>query len=184
MDLRAASKICNSFSPEAYNGVKSLEGASRIGAVPFQDHTRDRPWVRLPREKRRGAKGVESLMMQLQPRTGTSLGFSERTERVLAYLIPVLSGLFFLTVEKNRAVRRHAWQSLMVFVPIFVIYLILGFLGGVFGHIWGVGWLFGGLFGLFATLVQWIGIALWVLLMLVAFVSDAVFIQPKKRSSY
>lgn len=112
-------------------------------------------------------------MMQLQPRTGTSIGFSERAERVLAYLIPILSGLFFLVVEKNRSVRRHAWQSIMIFVPIFVIYFILSFLSGI--------WVIGILFGLVAALVKWIGIALWVLLMLVAFVTDAVFIQPKRR---
>jgi uncharacterized membrane protein len=120
-------------------------------------------------------------MMQLQPRTGTSLGFSERAERVLAYLIPVLSGLFFLVVEKNRAVRRHAWQAIMVFVPIFLIWAILAGLGGLFGHIWIIGWLLAGLFGLLAALVQWIGIALWVLLMVIAFMVDAVFIQPKRR---
>jgi uncharacterized membrane protein len=112
-------------------------------------------------------------MMQLQPRTGTSIGFSERAERVLAYLIPILSGLFFLVVEKNRSVRRHAWQSIMIFVPIFVIYFILSFLSGI--------WVIGVLFGLVAALVKWIGIALWVLLMLVAFVTDAVFVQPKRR---
>ena len=120
-------------------------------------------------------------MMQLQPRTGTSLGFSERAERVLAYLVPVLSGLFFLAVEKNRSVRRHAWQAIIVFVPILVIWLILAGLGGLLGHIWFVGWLVGGLFGLLALLVQWIGIALWVLLMLAAFMVDAVFIQPRRR---
>ena len=123
-------------------------------------------------------------MMQLQPRTGTSLGFSERAERVLAYLIPILSGLFFLVVERNRSVRRHAWQSILVFVPIFVIWIILGFLGGALGHIWVIGGLLGFLFGLVAGLVQWIGIALWVLLMLVAFMTDAVFVQPRRRSSY
>lgn len=121
-------------------------------------------------------------MMQLQPRTGTSLGFSERAERVLAYLIPVLSGLFFLVVERNRSVRRHAWQSVMIFVPIFVIWIILGFLGGLLGHIWVIGGLLGLLFALVAGLVQWIGIALWVVLMLVAFMTDAVFVQPKRRS--
>ncbi|HLW01452.1 MAG TPA: hypothetical protein VKT82_22540 [Ktedonobacterales bacterium] len=123
-------------------------------------------------------------MMQLQPRTGTSLGFSERAERVLAYLIPVLSGIFFLVVEKNRSVRRHAWQSVMVFVPIFLIWIILSSLGGFLGHVWVIGFLLGGLFGLVAALVQWIGIALWVLLMLVAFVTDAVFVQPRRRNSY
>ena len=120
-------------------------------------------------------------MMQLQPRTGTSLGWSERAERVLTYLIPILSGAFFLTVEKNRSVRRHAWQSIMVFVPIFLIWIVLGFLGGVLGHIWVIGGLLGLLFGFFAGLVQWIGIALWVLLMLAAFVTDAVFVQPRRR---
>ncbi len=120
-------------------------------------------------------------MMQLQPRTGTSLGFSERAERVLAYLIPILSGLFFLVVERNQSVRRHASQSLMVFVPIFVIWIILGFLGGLLGQIWLIGGLLGFLFGLVATLVQWIGIVLWLLLMFAAFFTDTVFIQPKWR---
>lgn len=121
-------------------------------------------------------------MMQMQPRTGTSLGFSERAERVLAYAIPILSGAFFLVVERNRSVRRHAWQSILVFVPIFVIWAILGFLGGVLGHIWVIGGLLGFLFGLGSGLVQWIGIALWVLLMLAAFMTDAVFVQPRRRS--
>jgi uncharacterized membrane protein len=112
-------------------------------------------------------------MMQLQPRTGTSLGFSERAERVLAYLIPVLSGLFFLMVERNRSVRRHAMQSIMIFVPILVIYFILSFLSGI--------WVIGILFGIAAVLVKWIGIALWVLLMLVAFATDAIFVQPRRR---
>ncbi|HEU5367811.1 MAG TPA: hypothetical protein VFU69_05090 [Ktedonobacterales bacterium] len=113
-------------------------------------------------------------MMQLQPRTGTSLGFSERAERVLAYLIPVLSGLFFLAVERNRSVRRHAMQSIMIFVPILVIYFILSFLSGI--------WVIGILFTIAAVLVKWIGIALWVLLMLAAFVTDAIFVQPRRRS--
>lgn len=120
-------------------------------------------------------------MMQLQPRTGTSLGFSERAERVLAYLIPILSGLFFLVVEKNRSVRRHAWQALMVFVPIFVIWAILSILGGLLGSIWVIGGPIHFLFNLVDGLVWWIGFALWILLMLVAFVTDAVFVQPKRR---
>jgi uncharacterized membrane protein len=120
-------------------------------------------------------------MMQLQPRTGTSLGWSERAERVLAYLIPILSGVFFLTVEKNRSVRRHAWQSIMVFVPIFVIWIVLGLLGGLLGHIWVIGGLLGFIFGFLTGLVGWIGAALWVLLMLAAFVTDAVFVQPRRR---
>ncbi len=120
-------------------------------------------------------------MKQLQPRTGTSLGFSERAERVLAYLVPVLSGAFLLAVEKNRSVRRHAWQSIIVFVPIFVIWLLLSGLAGLFGQIWIIGGLLGLLIGLVATLVKWIGIALWVLLMVIAFMVDVVFIQPKKR---
>ena len=123
-------------------------------------------------------------MMQLQPRTGTSLGWSERAERVLAYVIPVVSGLFFLAVEKNRSVRRHAWQSIMIFVPILIVWFILSFLHGLLGPIPILGFLLGGLFGLVAALVQWIGIALWVLLMLVAFVTDAVFVQPRRRNSY
>lgn len=123
-------------------------------------------------------------MMQLQPRTGTSLGFSERAERVLAYLIPILSGLFFLMVERNRSVRRHAWQSIMVFVPIFIIWLVLSLLGGLFASIPVISLLLGshGLLGVITGFVWWIGIVLWVLLMLVAFTTDAVFIQPKRRT--
>src|SRR5689334_9104316 len=120
-------------------------------------------------------------MMQMQPRTGTSLGFSERAERVLTYLIPALSGVFFLIVERNRSVRRHAWQSIMVFVPIIVIYLILSFLHNLLGPIFIIG-LLGGIFGFFAGLVWWIGLILWLLLMLVAFATDAVFVQPRRRS--
>jgi uncharacterized membrane protein len=122
-------------------------------------------------------------MMQLQPRTGTSLGWSERAERVLTYLIPVLSALFFLVVEQNRSVRRHARQAITIFLPIVLIWLILGFLGGLLTPIPILGFLLGshGLFGFVAGLVWWIGVVLWLLLMLVAFVTDAVFVQPRRR---
>jgi len=45
----------------------------------------------------------------------TTLGMSERLERVLAYAFGWVSGIILFMVEKNRNVRWHAAQSMVTF---------------------------------------------------------------------
>ena len=45
----------------------------------------------------------------------TTLGLSERLERVLAYSFFWISGIILFVVEKNRNVRWHAAQSMITF---------------------------------------------------------------------
>lgn len=49
----------------------------------------------------------------------TSLGLSENIVAALCYPVGWLSGLFFLLLErKNKFVRFHAMQSVLLFMPI------------------------------------------------------------------
>jgi uncharacterized membrane protein len=64
----------------------------------------------------------------------TSLGLPEWAERVLAYAGFWVSGLILLLLEKrNKRVRGHARTSLLIFGPLFLIWLILGIITSVLG---------------------------------------------------
>jgi len=78
--------------------------------------------------------------------TKTSLGLEENFEAVLCYLIFWISGLIFYFVEdKNKFIRFHAMQSILVFLPLMIFAMIFSFV-----LIW-IGWLFWGL-----VLVMWL----------------------------
>lgn len=101
----------------------------------------------------------------------TVLGIPERWERVLCYVLGWVTGLIFLLIEqRNQAVRRHAMQSLVVFGGL----SILGFLLGILSHIWVIGFVF----ALIGSILGTVGIILWIVLMILAFVSPATFINP------
>lgn len=101
----------------------------------------------------------------------TVLGIPERWERVLCYVLGWVTGLIFLLIEqRNQTVRRHAMQSLVVFGGL----SILGFVLGILSHIWVIGAIFGLLAGLLGT----VGFFLWIVLMILAFVSPATFVNP------
>ncbi|HEY7125870.1 MAG TPA: hypothetical protein VH540_18085 [Ktedonobacterales bacterium] len=122
-------------------------------------------------------------VQRFDPHVGerTTLGLSERAERVLAYAIPIVSGLVLWAVEKNPTVRRHAKQSVIVFTPIFLVWGLLALLSGLIGVIPIVG-LLHYLLDPIDGLVKWIGIIIWVLLMVMAFfLPDLVFFGDKKR---
>ncbi len=108
----------------------------------------------------------------------TSLGISERWERVLAYSFWWVSGLILLLVEhRNQTVRRHAAQSVAIFGTLSLVGLILAVLAGVFGAIPLIGFVLGGFFGIIAGAVKAIGVALWILLMVLAFFSAKTFLS-------
>ena len=95
----------------------------------------------------------------------TSLGIEENIEGALCYLLGWITGVVFYFVEdKNKLVRFHAMQSILVFLPLMII-----------------AWVFGGFFGLFmfwtgsyflwmCSWIIWaIIIILWLILMLKAY---------------
>lgn len=56
----------------------------------------------------------------------TSLGLEENVEGALAYLLFFLSGIaLFILEEDSRFVRFHALQSIIIFLPLFVMFWIL-----------------------------------------------------------
>ena len=120
-------------------------------------------------------------LLRVNPQTGTSLSLKERTERVFAYLIPILSAVFLLVVERNATVRKHSWQALRVFVPLFIVWALLSGLAGLIAPIWVIGGPLAWLIGLVAGIVGFIFLIAWILLMVLAFFSETVFVPGYRR---
>jgi uncharacterized membrane protein len=65
----------------------------------------------------------------------TTLGLSERFERVLAYMFFCFSGVALFILEKNRNVRWHAIQSMITFGTLFVLMFVVSTLRHILGII-------------------------------------------------
>jgi uncharacterized membrane protein len=112
----------------------------------------------------------------------TVLGIEERFERPLVYVLGWITGLIFLVIERrNAAVRRHAYQSLVVFGALTVIGILLGLLGAVTGWIPLLGGIIGFGLGAVGILVTIVGVLLWLLFMLLAFMSPETFIGNRRE---
>ena len=99
----------------------------------------------------------------------TVLGIDEKWERVLCYVFGWVTGLIFLVIEqKNATVRRHAWQSIVVFGTLSIAALVLGWMSNII--------LIGLLFLLLKWLVGLVIFAAWILLMIAAYASPATFV--------
>jgi uncharacterized membrane protein len=99
----------------------------------------------------------------------TSIGLSERAERVLTYLFGWVTGLiFFLFERRNQNVQWHAKQSMAVFGPLCILWWLVGILGSLLGHIWLIGGLFSFVFGLLWWIFLWVAVILAVWLMIMA----------------
>lgn len=107
-------------------------------------------------------------LLPMKTHTGTSLGFSERTERIFAFLIPILSGLLLLALERNPMVRSRARFAVKTLLPIFLVWAVLAFLAALLGPIPLIG-LLGGLLGFVGKLVGWIFWIVWIVLLVGAF---------------
>ena len=83
----------------------------------------------------------------------TALGLEENIEAAFCYLFFWVTGLiFYLIDDKNKFIRFHAMQSILVFLPLTIITWIIG---GGFGLLFfGPGWFF----------LAWISWILWVLI--------------------
>jgi len=86
----------------------------------------------------------------------SSTGLEANVAGLLCYLIPLLSGLLFLILEKNsRFVKFHAMQAVLAFGVLFAAYYVSGiipFIGA-----------------LIRLLTQLLGFILWILLMVKAY---------------
>jgi uncharacterized membrane protein len=104
----------------------------------------------------------------------TSLGLSERLERVLAYPFLWLSGLLLFVLErKNANVQFHARQSMAVFGPLCIIWWLTSFLGGIVGGIWVIGFILAWVFSFLASVIGWVVLILAIWLMIMAWFRPA-----------
>src|SRR6266516_1222016 len=83
----------------------------------------------------------------------TTLGLDERLERVLAYALGWVSGLLLFLFEKNRDVRWHALQSMIVFGTLSILIVGVSMLKWMLSTIW------------FLNILFWVSVLLWVWLM-------------------
>ncbi|HVU69222.1 MAG TPA: hypothetical protein VHD63_18975 [Ktedonobacteraceae bacterium] len=98
----------------------------------------------------------------------TSLGLSERWERVLAYPLGWVTGLILFVLERrNQNVQLHAKQSMIVFGPLSIVYFLVGLLASILGGIPLIGGFLGLVLGFLASVVLWIMIvlAVWLIIM-------------------
>ncbi|HWA52435.1 MAG TPA: DUF4870 domain-containing protein [Patescibacteria group bacterium] len=54
-------------------------------------------------------------------------GLGKNEEAALSYIIPLLGGIAFLMIEKDKYVRFHAMQSIVFWVATTLIWMVLGF---------------------------------------------------------
>lgn len=94
--------------------------------------------------------------MEINNQGKSSLGIEANLAALLSYLLGFVTGIIFYTLEKkNKFVRFHALQSILVFASVFVAKIAVGILP---------------LIGLaLSTLVGITGIILWVILMIKAY---------------
>ncbi len=98
----------------------------------------------------------------------TTLGLDERLERVLAYALGWVSGLLLFLFEKNRDVRWHALQSMMVFGTLTILMVVVNMLRWMLSSIWFLNIITNFGLGLLSNVLFWVTILLWVWLMVMA----------------
>jgi uncharacterized membrane protein len=112
----------------------------------------------------------------------TVLGIDERFERPLVYALGWITGIVFLLIERrNTAVRRHAYQSVVVFGVLNLLWIAVSVLGGIFGGIPVIGAVFGLGFGALAILVGVVSVLAWIFFIFMAFISPETFIGSQHR---
>ncbi len=100
----------------------------------------------------------------------TTLGLSERLERVLAYMFFCFSGVVLFVFEKNRTVRWHAMQSMLTFGTLFVLMFVVSMFRGILGIIPLLSYLTNFGLGLLLSMLQVVTVMLWLWLMVMAMV--------------
>jgi uncharacterized membrane protein len=95
---------------------------------------------------------------------------TSRRTALISYLGLCFTGIvIFIFGRKNRFIQFHAAQSIIVFTPLVIAYAILQFIGGILGHILIIGWILSPIVGCLIGLIVFVGVVLWLLLMLQAY---------------
>lgn len=93
---------------------------------------------------------------QIAEKEKTSLGMEENIEGALCYVLGFITGIIFLMLEKdNKFIRFHAMQSILVFLPLWVMAFFIGW------FIWFL-WMI-------TPFIWLLSLILWLILMLKAF---------------
>jgi uncharacterized membrane protein len=100
----------------------------------------------------------------------TTLGLSERFERVLAYMFFCFSGIVLFIFEKNRNVRWHAVQSMLTFGTLFVLMFVVNTLRDILKIIPLLHFLTDFGLGLLFSILEVLTISLWLWLMVMAMI--------------
>ncbi len=98
----------------------------------------------------------------------TTLGLDERLERVLAYALGWVSGLLLFLFEKNRDVRWHALQSMILFGTLSILIVGVSMLKWMLSTIWFLNIITNFGLGLLSNVLFWVSVLLWVWLMVMA----------------
>jgi uncharacterized membrane protein len=98
----------------------------------------------------------------------TTLGLDERLERALAYSLGWLSGILLFVFEKNRNVRWHAAQSIIVFGSLSVVIAGVSILKAMLAWVPLLSLLTNFGLGLLLSALWWVSILLWIWLMVMA----------------
>ncbi len=77
---------------------------------------------------------------------GTNCGLPPNIAGMLCYILcPPIGGIVFLNLEKNRLIKFHAWQSILLVISFLILLVLIrifepliGFLSGVVGNLIGL----------------------------------------------
>lgn len=99
------------------------------------------------------------------PPAGAGSNLSPNVAGALAYVLGLITGIIFLVLEpynRDRAVRFHAFQSILLNLAVIAIYIVLTIFGSVLGAV--VPMMGAALIGL-VSLLLWLGsVVLWIVL--------------------
>jgi uncharacterized membrane protein len=74
----------------------------------------------------------------------TSMNLEENIASMVCYIGTWITGIIFIAMEKeNKTVKFHAWQSLLTFIGVFVVYFVIFFLTWFVPFMWWLSMLFG-----------------------------------------
>lgn len=99
----------------------------------------------------------------------TDIGLEENVAAALSYVFGWVTGLIFVLIEKkNKFVRFHAWQSIIVFGGMTVLYIIVLISSYTLIYMPILGILISLLMSLVSLLLGIVGLILWIVLIIKA----------------
>ncbi len=104
--------------------------------------------------------------MQQQPQAQSGTGLPPNVAGALSYVLGAFTGIVFFVLEKDRFVRFHALQSIILTVAWIVAWILVTIISTVLAFIPILGWIIGLLLWL---VVAFGGFALWLYLIVKAY---------------